>query len=195
MFPRLAPLLRPLPRTFRPIATPAIASIQRPYLIRNYASAPPPPPNGGNPLNNMDPKLAAAAQKIFLAIQRDTQLTTLCTSLSLKLTAKGIIDPRNPTKQPAISDLMKIAMDREISGLISEVVKRLKELGVLDDEAVRSGMGGQGGLMGALLGGGSGPAPVAASGKDSIEDAEFADVKKDEKKGVLGKVKGLFGKK
>ncbi|KAJ3074144.1 hypothetical protein HDU98_011993 [Podochytrium sp. JEL0797] len=133
---------------------------------------------------NMDPTMARAAQKIFAAIQRDAQLTQLCTGLSKTLATKGVIDPSNPMKQPSKSDLMMIAMDREVVGVIAQIAKRLGEVGVLNDPEVVEGMkksGGAGGVMGALLGGGSGPAPV-------VEEAEVVEEKEGAKKaGVFGK--------
>ncbi|KAJ3030480.1 UNVERIFIED_CONTAM: hypothetical protein HDU68_008896 [Siphonaria sp. JEL0065] len=185
-----------------PVKPVSHAFIQQPYcpLSRFYASSS--SSSSSNPLGGMDPKMALAAQKIFAAIQRDATLTQLCTTLSTKLADKKVIDPMDPTKPPSMTDLMKIAMDGEITGLIKQVMGRLKALGVLDDDAVRQGMGaagnnGGGGLFGALLGGGNvaGPVPPPPPG---VEDAEFRDVveegKSGKKVGVADKVKSLFRK-
>ncbi|KAJ3400577.1 hypothetical protein HDU80_006836 [Chytriomyces hyalinus] len=176
-----------------------------------FASSAPPPPPGFNP------KTAAAAHKIFATIQSDPQLTALCTQLSIKLSERGIIDIKNPTKQPSMKDLLKIATDREITGLLTEVLTKLKATGVLEDEAVKSSMGGAGaagglGFMGALFGGSNSNSNSNISGaqsttpktpaenakKSEIEDAEFVDVdaKKPDTKnaGIASKLKGIFKK-
>ncbi|KAJ3236481.1 hypothetical protein HDU78_004632 [Chytriomyces hyalinus] len=171
-----------------------------------FASSAPPPPPGFNP------KTAAAAHKIFATIQSDPQLTALCTQLSIKLSERGIIDIKNPTKQPSMKDLLKIATDREITGLLTEVMTKLKATGVLEDEAVKSSMGGAGasgglGFMGALFGGSNSNSgaqsttpktPAENAKKNEIEDAEFVDVdaKKPDTKnaGIASKLKGIFKK-
>ncbi|KAJ3235176.1 hypothetical protein HDU81_000770 [Chytriomyces hyalinus] len=183
-----------------PQTTYARISTQQLQHARFASSAPPPPPG-------INPKTAAAAQKIFATIQSDPQLTALCTQLSIKLSEKGIIDVNNPMKQPAMKDLLKIATDREITGLLTQVMTKLKATGVLDDEAVKSSMGaasGGLGFMGALFGGSrnsnnaqSPTTPAVNAKKNGIEDAEFVDVdaKPDSKNGrIASKLKGMFKK-
>ncbi|KAJ3085924.1 hypothetical protein HK100_008885 [Physocladia obscura] len=172
--------------------------------------------NNGNDNNNtgfppgMNAAAMAAAQKIMTAIRTDAQLTDMCTQLSLKLSAKGVIDLRNPSKQPGMGDLMKIMMDKELTSLIKDVVGRLKMLGALDDAMLRNsgvggaglsaaGGGGIGGIMGALLGGGSGlappppPPPVPVEIVDGKEKDKNANADIDKETGKEGKAT-LLGK-
>ncbi|KAJ3391381.1 hypothetical protein HDU84_006126 [Entophlyctis sp. JEL0112] len=132
--------------------------------------------------NNQNPQLDLVAKRIFATLQSDPRLASLCVDLSTKLVARGIIDPSNPTRKPSSMELLRIMMDKEIVGPITQIVNRLKEMGVLNDETVRAlksqqlqQNGGSAGVLGSLLAGfGSMPnaAPVPAVVVNPAERSE-----------------------